>query len=137
MLTPAEFPNAAPTFQAGELIVGKQGSKGAQLTTGDGASVTLKFGTPQNPCEAPFGLSAWQGEANDRVSLDLRVSPEGEQCIKALDDAVLFHIQDHFKKYFGATAKWDKVLEWFRPTLKFMRRASTLPSCAPSSPRVA
>ena len=118
MLTPAEFLKQPPTFQVGELIVGKQGSKGAQLVTSDGATITLKFGSPQAPCQAPFGLSSWQGEANDRVSLDLRVSPESELCIKAIDDAVLCQMQAHFKKYFGTQVSWDKVLEWFRPTLK-------------------
>ena len=108
MLTPAEFLQQPPAFQAGELIVGKQGSKGAPLTTDNGGTCTLKFGTSTAPCEAPFGLSAWQGEQNDRVSLDLRVSPEGEQCVKTLDDAVLFHMQEHLKKYFGPQAKWEK-----------------------------
>ena len=118
MLTPTEFLQQPPTFQAAELIVGKQGSKGAQLTTGDGGVCTLKFGTATSPCQAPFGLSSWQGEQTDRVSLDFRVSPEGEQCIKTIDDFVLAHMQEHFKKHFGPQAKWDKVLEWFRPTLK-------------------
>ena len=45
------------------------------------------------------------------------MSPEGEQCIKTLD-AILFWMREHFTKYFGPQAKWDKVLEWFRPTLK-------------------
>ena len=88
MLTPTEFLQQPPRFQAAELIVGKQGSKGAQLTTGDGGVCTLKFGTATAPCQAPFGLSSWQGEQTDRVSLDLRVSPEGEQCIKSIDEAI-------------------------------------------------
>ena len=118
MLTPTDFLKSPPTFQAGELIVGKQGSKGAQLTTGDGGTVTLKFGTPAAPCEAPVGLSSWQGEQTDRVSLDLRVSPDGEACIKTIDEAILSHMQQHYKKYFGPQVKWEKVLEWWRPTLK-------------------
>ena len=106
MLTPAEFLKEPPTFQAAELIVGQQGSKGAQLTTGNNGGVcTLKFGTATAPCQAPFGLSSWQGEQTDRVSLDRRVSPEGEQCIKVIDDFILSHMQEHFKKYFGPSAK--------------------------------
>ena len=57
MLTPAQY-NAAPfKLRACEIIVGKNASKAALVTTEDGKQITLCFGTFADPVEAPFGLS--------------------------------------------------------------------------------
>ena len=97
MLTPAQY-NAAPLkLRAGEIIVGKNASKAAQVTTEDGKQITLCFGTSADPVEAPFGLSVWGDAPTDRVSLDLRATPEMEQCVQKLDQQVLAYVEANVK----------------------------------------
>ena len=118
MLTAAQY-NANPaTLKAGDIIVGKNASKAAQITTDDGKQITLVFGTAAEPCEAPFGLSQWGDQPTDRVSLDLRTTPEIEQAVRKIDETVLAYVQTRAKKYFGGSATKEKVAEWFRPTVK-------------------
>ena len=58
MLTAAQY-NADPaTLKAGDIVVGKNASKAAQITASDGKQITLVLGSAAEPCEAPFGLSA-------------------------------------------------------------------------------
>ena len=118
MLTAAQY-NANPaTLKAGDIIVGKNASKAAQITTDDGKQITLVFGTAAEPCEAPFGLSQWGDQPTDRVSLDLRTTPEIEQAVRKIDGTLLAYVQAHARKYFGSSATKEKVAEWFRPTVK-------------------
>ena len=118
MLTAAQY-NANPaTLRAGEIIVGRNASKAAQITTNDGKQITLVLGTAAEPCEAPFGLSAWGDQPTDRVSLDLRTTPEIEQAVRKIDETLLAYMQANAKKYFGSSATKEKVAEFFRPTVK-------------------
>ena len=79
--------------------------------------------TPQTPSRAVRRRAADTGDefdrrrAADRVFLDLRATPEMEQCVQKLDQQVLAYVEANVKKYFGNTSK-EKVREYFRPTLK-------------------
>ena len=111
MLTAAQY-NANPaTLKAGDIIVGKNASEAAQITTNDGKQITLVLGTAAEPCEAPFGLSQWGDQPTDRVSLDLRTTPEIEQAVRKIDETLLAYVQAHAKKYFGSSATKEKVAE--------------------------
>ena len=88
------------------------------MTTEDGKQITLCFGTSAEPVETPFGLSVWGDAPADRVSLDLRATPEMEQCVQKLDQQVLAYVEANAKKYFGNNISKEKVREYFRPTLK-------------------
>ena len=118
MLTAAQY-NADPaTLKVGDIVVGKNASKAAQITTNDGKQITLVLGTAAEPCEAPFGLSQWGDQPTDRVSLDLRTTPEIEQAVRKIDETLLAYMQANAKKYFGSSATKEKVAEFFRPTVK-------------------
>ena len=118
MLTAQQY-NASPAkLQIGDLIVGRNLSKSAQVTTSDDKQIALMLGTATDPVAAPFGLSQWGSDPTDRVSLDLRTTPEIEQCIQKIDETILNYVEQHAKKYFGANATKEKVREWFRPTVK-------------------
>ena len=115
MLTAAQFALAKnPKLIAGDIIVGKNASKSAAITDEDGKQITLVF----TDCECPFGLSTWQDQPQDRVSLDLRASPLLESCVSKIDEAILDYMEADARKYFGSSITKDKVREYFRPTLK-------------------
>ena len=84
----------------------------------DGKQITLVFGTAAEPCESPFGLSQWGDQPTDRASLDLRTTPEIEQCVRKIDETILAYVQANAGKYFGPSATKEKFSEWFRPTAK-------------------
>ena len=118
MLTAAQY-NANPAnLKVGDIVVGKNASKAAQITASDGKQIALVLGSAAEPCEAPFGLSQWGDQPMDRVSLDLRTTPEIEQAVRKIDETLLAYVQAHAKKYFGSSATKEKVAEWFRPTVK-------------------
>ena len=115
MLTAAQFALAKKTkLIAGDIIVGKNASKSAAITDEDGKQITLVF----TDCECPFGLSTWQDQPQDRVSLDLRACPLLESCVSKIDEAILDYVEANAKRYFGSSITKDKVREYFRPTLK-------------------
>ena len=121
MLTPAQYNNAPLKFKAGDIIIGKNNSKSAQVLTEDGKQITLCFGTASEPVEAPFGLSVFNSDVPtsvDRVSLDLRATPEMAERVKKIDEHILAFMESNMKKYFGNGISKDKVREYFRLTVK-------------------
>ena len=123
MLTPTQYLAINVKLQAGEIVVGKNASKAASITSATGQPITLRF----ENCESPFGLSSWGDDAGkDRVSLDLRASPIIETCVTSIDEAILEYVEANASKYFPASLTKDRIREYFRPTLKNMRKISTL-----------
>ena len=118
MLTPSHFAASPLELTVGDIVVGKNGSKAAPITSKDGKGLTFLFGTAQKPVHAPFGLSSYGDIPNDRVSLDLRATGEIEACVASIDSAILDYVESNYKKFFGNSMKADKVREYFRPTLK-------------------
>ena len=116
MLTPNQYLAKDVKLQAGDIIVGKNASKAASITSTAGQPITLLF---QN-CTSPFGLSTWGGDdaSKDRVSLDLRASPTIESCVTKIDEAILKYVEANASKYFPANLTKDRIREYFRPTLK-------------------
>ena len=98
MLTPAEYNNAPAKLTVGEIIIGRNNSKAAQVTTEDGKQITLCIGSASQPVEAPFGLSTWGDVPTDRVSLDLRATPEMEECVGKLDAQILAYVEANANK---------------------------------------
>ena len=118
MISPAQYASNPEALKVGDVIVGKNASKAAAITTKDGRALTLKFGSALSPLHAPFGLSSWGDTPTDRVSLDLRATPEIEACVTAIDANIVNYIEANCKRYFGNNMKAEKVREYFRPTLK-------------------
>ena len=115
MLTPNQYLAKDVKLQAGDIIVGKNASKAASITSAAGQPITLRF----ENCESPFGLSSWGDDAGkDRVSLDLRASPIIETCVASIDKAILEYVEANASKYFPASLTKDRIREYFRPTLK-------------------
>ena len=109
MLTAAQY-NANPAaLKASDIVVGKNASKAAQITTNDGKQITLVLGTAAEPCEAPFGLSQWGDQPTDRVSLDLRTTPEIEQAVRKIDETVLAYVQAHARNTSGAVPRKKRL----------------------------
>ena len=119
MLTPTQYLAINVKLQAGEIIVGKNASKAASITSTAGQPITLRF----ENCESPFGLSTWGDDASkDRVSLDLRASGVAalsiEACVTKIDETILEYVEANASKYFPASLTKDRIREYFRPTLK-------------------
>ena len=126
-MTPEKY-NANPvTFKVGELIVSQRGQKSAALYLSEGKPLYLKLGSDSETLEAPFGLSSWDDKGSNRVSLDLRLTPEIEKCINAIDQNVLSYMEKNYKHYFGAAMTWEKVKEYFRPTIRYADEGKTYP----------
>ena len=49
------------------------------------------------------------GRLADRVSLDLRTTPEIEQAVRKIDETLLAYMQAHAKKYFGSSATKERL----------------------------
>ena len=128
-MIPAQFLANPQSLNVSDIILGKNASKAAQITTVDGKTLTFKFGTQNEPLEAPFGLSSWEGASTDRVSLDLRATPEIEELVDGLDEVLVQHLEQNCKKYFGASMKQEKVREYFRPTIKRHEENKYPPLC--------
>ena len=58
MISPTQYAANPDALKVGDVIVGKNASKAAAITTKDGRALTLKFGSAQSPLHAPFGLSS-------------------------------------------------------------------------------
>ena len=97
MFPPAQYAANPDALKFGDVIVGKNASKAAAITTKDSRVVTLKFGCAQSPLHAPFGLSSWGDTPTDRVSQDLRATPEIEACVTAIDAAIVNYTEANCK----------------------------------------
>ena len=110
MLTAKQYLDNPAQLKIGDIIIGKNGSKSAQVTTQDGKQICLKLGTPTQPVTSPFGLSVFGDQPSaDRVSLALRTSQEIEHCILRIDQAILKYVEDNAKKFFREKVSQDKI----------------------------
>ena len=105
MLTAKQYLDNPAQLKICDIIIGKNGSKSAQVTTQDGKHICLKLGTPTQPVTSPFGLSVFGDQPADRVSLDLRTSQEIEHCILRIDHAILEYVEDNAKNIPGRRSK--------------------------------
>ena len=108
MLTAKQYLDNPAQLKIGDIIIGKNNSKSAQVTTQDGKQICLKLGTPTQPVTSPFGMSV----VGDRAS------QFEEHCILRIDQAILKYVEDNAKKFFGEKITKDKIHEYFRPTVK-------------------
>ena len=118
MLTAKQYLDNPAQLKIGDIIIGKNGSKSAQVTTQNGKQICLILGTPSEPVTSPFGMSVFGDQPADRVSLDLRTSQEIDHCILRIDQAILKYVEDNAKKFFGEKITKDKIHDFFRPTVK-------------------
>ena len=109
MLTAKQYLDNPAQLKIGDIIIGKNNSKSAQVTTQDGKQISLKLGTPSQPVTSPFGLSVFGDQPADRVSLDLRTSQEIEHAILRIDQAILKYVEDNAKQFFGENTRKDKI----------------------------
>ena len=109
MLTAKQYLDNPAQLKIGDIIIGKNNSKSAQVATQDGKQICLKLGTPSQPVTSPFGLSVFGDQPADRVSLDLRTSQEIEHAILRIDQAILKYVEVNAKQFFGEKITKDKI----------------------------
>ena len=102
MLTAKQYLDNPAQLKIGDIIIGKNNSKSAQVTTQDGKQISLVLGSPSQPVTSPFGLSVFGDQpVADRVSLDLRTTPEIEKCIQTIDETILQYVETQAKQFVG------------------------------------
>ena len=126
MQTAKQYLDNPAELKIGDIIIGKNGSKSAQVTTQDGKQISLILGTPSQPVTSPFGLSVFGDQPADRVSLDLRTSQEIEHCILRNDQAILKYVEDNAKKFFGEKITKDKSHDFFDQRSNAMKKENTI-----------
>ena len=126
MLTAKQYLDNPAQLKIGDIIIGKNNSKSAQVTTTDGKQISLILGTPSQPVTSPFGLSVFGDQPADRVSLDLRTSQEIEHSILRIDQAILKYVEDNAKKFFGEKVSKDKIHDFFDQRSNAMKKGSTI-----------
>jgi hypothetical protein len=73
---------------------------------------------------APFGVSDYQG----KLSLSLSCTPETEETLRALDQAVLNLVVEKYPAWFGSTVDETMARSWFMSNLKEDARGRYAPT---------